>query len=99
MAVDIESLLDFEDLSGTFTTTDVFVGLVIGFILLGSHRMALQTYAQRDILHPELRPHPHHDGTHRRRYHAHCGIEHRTCILTCRCTVHHTLQERSERDP
>ncbi|WP_340818573.1 DUF4956 domain-containing protein [Methanolobus sp. WCC4] len=36
MAVDIESLLDFEDLSGTFTGTDVFVGLVLGFILLSA---------------------------------------------------------------
>ncbi|WMW22653.1 DUF4956 domain-containing protein [Methanolobus mangrovi] len=36
MAVDIESLLDFEDLSGTFTATDIFVGLVLGFILLSA---------------------------------------------------------------
>nr|WP_321498251.1 DUF4956 domain-containing protein [uncultured Methanolobus sp.] len=36
MAIDIESLLDFEDLSGTFTTSDVFVGLVLGFILLAA---------------------------------------------------------------
>ncbi|MDK2831404.1 MAG: hypothetical protein PWQ75_1156 [Methanolobus sp.] len=34
MTVDIESLFNFEDLSGTFTATDVFVGLVLGFILL-----------------------------------------------------------------
>ncbi|MEZ5333948.1 MAG: DUF4956 domain-containing protein [Methanolobus sp.] len=36
MALDLESLLDFEDLSGTFTATDVVVGLVLGFILLAA---------------------------------------------------------------
>jgi uncharacterized membrane protein YhiD involved in acid resistance len=36
MTLDIESLLDFEDLSRTFTVTDVVVGLVLGFILLAA---------------------------------------------------------------
>lgn len=36
MTTDLESLFDFEDLSGTFTATDVVVGLVLGFILLAA---------------------------------------------------------------
>lgn len=36
MAVDFESLFNIEDLSGTFTATDVVVGLVLGFILLAA---------------------------------------------------------------
>ncbi len=36
MAIDTEGLFNFEDLSGTFTATDVVVGLVLGFILLAA---------------------------------------------------------------
>jgi uncharacterized membrane protein YhiD involved in acid resistance len=37
MALDtLESIFNFEDMSGTFTATDVVVGLVLGFILLAA---------------------------------------------------------------